>query len=167
MTRALVVVLVGAGLGLSLRPLLTPPVPVIGSTTTTQPVRAAAHLAEPPDQAPAGPDHFATQPPAPADFGQQDQVSRAHDRREARAFDGRPLLAHLPMVIEDAVIDVAGLATDGQTTIIEVKPLDGRVATARAAYRQALRARGDSGAAYLPRFVSLRSDEGEHPDESP
>lgn len=89
---------------------------------------------------------------SPAAIDRQDHVSRAHEKREARAFDQRPLLAQLPLTYHGVRIDIAGLAADGRTTRLAVTATPDATGTPRAVYQEALRAFGDTGGAYLPRF---------------
>lgn len=91
-------------------------------------------------------------PPAPghAELNRQDRVTRAHQARESRALEDRPLLSELPLELGPVALDAAGLAADGRRTIVTVPGPDRPMA--EAAYRQALAALGDPGSAYELRW---------------
>jgi hypothetical protein len=82
----------------------------------------------------------------------QDRVGRAHRKRETRAFDGRPLLAVLPLKLGGVRIAIAGLAPDGRTAILEVSHGQRAHAYARRVYERALAAVDDDGTAYRVRW---------------
>jgi hypothetical protein len=82
----------------------------------------------------------------------QDRTSSAHRRREAEAFDARPLLSALPLERACVRIDIAGLAREGRTTVLSIAPgVHGR-AFARAVYKRALALLDDPGTTYRLRW---------------
>jgi hypothetical protein len=93
-------------------------------------------------------------PPAvrPEVIEDQDRVSASHRRREARAFDQRPLLNALPIERAGVRVDIAGLAADGRTTVLTLSPGSRSRAFAEQVYRRALAAQGDTAAAYRIRW---------------
>lgn len=96
----------------------------------------------------------APEPLTAAQINRQDRTSAAQRRRETRAFDRRPLLAALPIELAGVRIDIAGLAADQRTTILELTPGPRGRAYAWAVYRRALAALGDSGHAYSTRWAA-------------
>ena len=87
-----------------------------------------------------------------AALNRQDRVSSAHAVRESEALDGRPLLNELPLELGPTAIRLVGLNRHGRA-VLEVDGPDQR--TAKAAYRQALRALGDSGTGYAVRWPAV------------
>jgi hypothetical protein len=83
----------------------------------------------------------------------QDRTRRAHRRRETRAFDGRPLLAVLPLELGGVRITIEGLAADGTTVDLRVSAGPRGQLYARAVYQRALTAFADPGNAYRVRWV--------------
>lgn len=90
------------------------------------------------------------EPPAitAAEADRQDRVGAMHRRREARAFDRRPLLSVLPLELAGVRIRIAGLAADDRTTILSISAGRRGRDFAEALYRRALAAYGDSGDEY-------------------
>jgi hypothetical protein len=78
----------------------------------------------------------------------QDRSNRRDRERESQVFDGRRLLTQLPLERAGVTIDIAGLAADGQTTILSIDAGTRARAHARAVYQRALAAYRDSGDAY-------------------
>lgn len=105
-------------------------------------------------KAPADPATPATTPPSltAAQINRQDRVSRAHRRRETRAFDRRPLLAVLPLELAGVRIEIGGLSADGRTTVLTITPGPRGRPYAEHLYWRALSAYGDSGSAYDVRW---------------
>ena len=95
--------------------------------------------------------------PAPPVLGRetinhQDRTSRARRRREAAAFDARPLLTRLPLELAGVRIDLAGLAPDGHTTTLAIDPGSRSRPFARRVYRRALATYRDPGRSYRLRW---------------
>lgn len=99
-------------------------------------------------------DTTTTPPPPPrltaAQINQQDRVDRAHKQREEHAMRSRPLLDHLPLTVGDAEISIYGLASDNRHTVLLIEAPT--KALGREAYRSALHAYADTGAAYQPKY---------------
>jgi hypothetical protein len=87
-----------------------------------------------------------------AELNQQDRTSAQHRRREAHAFDTRPLLEALPTVRQGVRIDVGGLADDGRTVVLRISPGSRDLAHARGIYRRLLVAHLDAGTDYRIRW---------------
>jgi hypothetical protein len=82
----------------------------------------------------------------------QDRTSSRHRRREARAFDTRPLLNVLPVRRDGVRLDVAGLAADGRRALLAIDPGRRARGHALAVYRHLLAAARDSGRTYSLRW---------------
>ncbi len=85
---------------------------------------------------------------ADEEINRQDPPDGERERREARAFDRRPLLSALPATLHGVIFDIGGLAADDRTTIIDA---DGRGAgrrRVRIAFETLLRRTGDRSHAY-------------------
>lgn len=85
---------------------------------------------------------------ADEEINRQDPPDGERERREAHAFDRRPLLSALPATLHGVTFDIAGLAADDRTTIIDA---DGRGAgrrRVRIAFETLLRRTGDRSHAY-------------------
>ena len=85
---------------------------------------------------------------ADVEINRQDPPDGERERREAHAFDRRPLLSALPATLHGVSFDIAGLAADDRTTIIDA---DGRGAgrrRVRIAFETLLRRAGDRSHAY-------------------
>jgi hypothetical protein len=94
-----------------------------------------------------------TRTPVPPRLGRdvidrQDRSTRRERERESQVFDGRPLLTQLPLELAGVRIDIAGLAADGETTLLSIDPGTRSRAHARAIYRRVLAAYRDTGHAY-------------------
>jgi len=100
-----------------------------------------------------GTDTVALRPvPAPrltADqINRQDQPDARRRRDEARAFDRRPLLNALPTTVHGVTFDIAGLDTDGRTTIVRANARGLGRRRARIAYETLRRRTGDRSHSY-------------------
>ena len=86
--------------------------------------------------------------PSAAVIDRQDHYPPAVRRAEAAAITARPMLPALPLTYQGVSIQIAGLATNGQSTVLALS--DGRLGRAHAVavYRHELAIYGDSGRAY-------------------
>jgi hypothetical protein len=87
--------------------------------------------------------------PTARQIDRQDRPDPRRQRREARAFDSRPLLAVLPTTLDGVRFEIGGLAAGGRATIIRAsaRGLGGRAA--RIAYDTLRRQTGDRSRSYL------------------
>jgi hypothetical protein len=81
------------------------------------------------------------------EINRQDHPPRGLVRRQRAVTRRRPMLPALPITSRGVRIAIAGLARDGQTTILTLTSPRGR-AHALAIYRRQLRRYGDNGHAY-------------------
>jgi hypothetical protein len=81
------------------------------------------------------------------EINRQDHPPRALARRQRAATRRRPMLPALPITSRGVRIAIAGLARDGQTTILTLTSPRGRAHALRV-YRRQLRRYGDNGHAY-------------------
>jgi hypothetical protein len=81
-------------------------------------------------------------------INRQDPPDPQRQRREARAFDRRPLLNALPITLQGVTFDIGGLAADGRTTIIVADAHGIGRRRARIAFATLLRRTADRSNAY-------------------
>lgn len=81
-------------------------------------------------------------------INRQDHTSSRQARREARAFDQRPLLNALPTNYQGVSVDIGGLATDGRRTVVTVDAHGQGRRRALIAYRALRRETGDRSEDY-------------------
>ena len=82
------------------------------------------------------------------EIDRQDAPDRRRQRREAAAFDRRPLLNALPVVLHGVRFEIGGLATDGRTTIIRARVAGLAHRRARDAFATLRRRTGDRSRSY-------------------
>jgi hypothetical protein len=82
----------------------------------------------------------------------QDPPDRQRQRREARAFDRRPLLSALPTIWQGVRFEIGGLADDARTTIVVADAQGRGRRRAQIAWRTLLRRTGDRSDSYRLRI---------------
>jgi hypothetical protein len=82
----------------------------------------------------------------------QDPPDRQRQRREARAFDRRPLLSVLPIIWQGIRFEIGGLADDARTTIVVADAQGRGRMRAQIAWRTLLRRTGDRSDSYRLRI---------------
>lgn len=81
-------------------------------------------------------------------INRQDPPDARRQRREARAFDRRPLLNALPTSVQGVIFDIGGLDADAHTTIVLAKTRGQGHRRALVAYATLLRRTGDRSRSY-------------------
>ena len=82
-------------------------------------------------------------------INRQDPPDARRQRREAHAFDRRPLLNALPTTLQGVTFDIGGLAADGRTTIVRADAGGLGHRRARISYSTLRRRTGDRSRSYL------------------
>lgn len=85
---------------------------------------------------------------ADEEINRQDPAHGERERREARAFDRRPLLSALPATLHGITFDIAGLAADDRTTVIDADSRGVGRRRVRIAFETLLRRTDDRSHAY-------------------
>ena len=108
---------------------------LLADSTPTQ--RTPSTRSSPAETTPSGPRLTEKQ------INRQDRTSKRQARREARAFDQRPLLNALPTNYQGVSVDIGGLAADGRRTVVTVDAHGQGRRWALVAYRALRRETGD------------------------
>jgi hypothetical protein len=108
-----------------------------------------------PSAPPAVGDAKRTPPPrlSRLQVNRQDRVPEAQRRAAAGDARERPLVSVLPIALGGVRLDLAGVSAGGNRTVITIAPGRRGRAYAAALYRRTLAALGDTGHAYLLRWV--------------